>query len=207
MIQRRSGSKEHRAPMKQFLIIMLALIIVGSGLWVWTELKNPRKMVTRNLLLSKILEENKQREEFFSVQLFFASKMGFSLGVETREVKGEKSSLQQQIRRALAELIKGPTQADLVPTIPVGTKLRGFYLDKNGIGYADFSNEMIKNHPGGSWGELITIYSVVNTVIKNFPQVRQVKLLINGLEVETLRGHLDLRRAFSFNESLLSKQP
>lgn len=185
---------------------MLILILAGVGLWVWTELKNPKKLVKRNPLLSRILEETSQEKEFLTVQLYFASKTEFSLGIESREVKGEKSGIQQEIRHALSELIKGPTQADLAPTIPVGTRLRSFYLDKNGIGYADFSNEMIKNHPGGSWGELITIYSIVNTITKNFPQVHQVKLLINGLEVETLRGHLDLRRAFSFNEALVHAQ-
>lgn len=205
MTQKRSGSG-NQGLIRQFLLIMLTLILTGIGLWVWTEVKNPKKLVKRNPLLSRILEESRQEKEFLTVQLYFARKKEFCLGIEPREVKGERSSIQQEIRRALSELIKGPTQDDLAPTIPVGARLRSFYLDKNGIGYADFSNEMIKNHPGGSWGELITIYSIVNTITKNFPQVHQVKLLINGLEVETLRGHLDLRRAFSFNETLVHTQ-
>jgi len=189
---------------KQFILIILALIIVSFGLWLWTEVKNPNQRIKRNQLLSKILQETGQssEKELSTIQLFFASKAKFSLAVETREIKGENSSVQQEVYRALSELIKGPTLDDLSPTIPVDTKLRSFYLDKNGVGYVDFSKEMIKNHQGGSWGELITIYSIVNTITKNFPQVHQVKLLIDGLEVETLRGHLDTRRAFSFNESL-----
>lgn len=194
----------NRGVIKQFILIILGLIIVSFGLWLWTEIKNPNQRIKRNLLLSKILQETGQssEKEISTIQLFFASKAKFSLAVEKREIKGESSSVQQEACRALSELIKGPTQDGLSSTIPVGTKLRSFYLDKNGVGYADFSKEMIKNHQGGSWGELLTIYSIVNTVTKNFPQIHQVKLLIDGLEVETLRGHLDTRRAFSFNESL-----
>jgi hypothetical protein len=189
---------------KQFILIILALIIVCFGLWLWTEVKNPGQRIKRNLLLSKILQETGRsgEKELSTVQLFFASKEKFSLAVETREIKGEKSSVQQEVYRALSELVKGPAHDDLSSTIPAGTKLRSFYLDKNGVGYADFSKELIKNHQGGSFGELLTIYSIVNTVTKNFPQIHQVKLLIDGLEVETLKGHLDMRRAFSFNESL-----
>jgi len=37
---------------------------------------------------------------------------------------------------------------------------------------------------------------VVRTLTKNFPEVRQVKFLINGQEEETLAGHLDITRPF-----------
>ena len=189
---------------KQFILIILCLIIASFGVWLWTEVKNPNQRIKRNQLLSKILQETGQSsgKEASTIQLFFASKAKFALDVEAREIKGEKSSVQQEACLALSELIKGPTHDDLSSTIPAGTRLRSFYLDKNGVGYVDFSKEMIKNHPGGSWGELLTIYSIVNTITKNFSQVHQVRLLIDGLEVETLRGHLDTRRAFSFNESL-----
>lgn len=200
---RRSGTGD-QGVIKQFILIILALIIAGFVLWLWTEVKNPTQKVKRNQLLAKILQETGQKKEkkLLTVQLFFASKAKFSLAVEEREIEEEKSTVQQEVSLTISELIKGPAHDDLSGTIPVGTKLRSFYLDKNGVGYADFSKEMIKNHQGGSWGELLTIYSIVNTVTKNFPQVHQVKLLIDGLEVETLKGHLDIHRAFSFNESL-----
>jgi germination protein M len=202
-ILRRSG-RGNEGIIKSFILIILALIIAGFAVWLWTEVKNPNQKIKRSLLLSKILQETGQKKEkdVLTVQLFFASKANFSLAVEEREIKVESSTPQQEVCRVISELIKGPAHDDLSGTIPIGTKLRSFYLDKSGVGYADFSKEMIKNHQGGAWGELLTIYSVVNTVTKNFPQVHQIKLLIDGLEVETLKGHLDIGRAFSFNESL-----
>lgn len=74
--------------------------------------------------------------------------------------------------------------------IPKGTKLLGISL-KEGIAYVNFSEEFKKNHPGGSLGELLTVYSIVNTLTE-FPEVKKVQILINGAVLETLVGHIDL---------------
>jgi hypothetical protein len=49
-------------------------------------------------------------------------------------------------------------------------------------------------HPGGALDELLTVYSVVNAVTTNLPAVRAVQILVDGHEVDTLAGHVDLRR-------------
>jgi hypothetical protein len=40
---------------------------------------------------------------------------------------------------------------------------------------------------------LLTVYGVANTLAVNFPHLRQVRFLVAGQDVETLRGHVDLR--------------
>jgi hypothetical protein len=42
----------------------------------------------------------------------------------------------------------------------------------------------------------MTIYSIVDTLVLNLEQVRQVKFLIGGQEAATLAGHVDLSRPF-----------
>jgi hypothetical protein len=37
--------------------------------------------------------------------------------------------------------------------------------------------------------EQATVYSIVNSLTYNLPEIRQVKILIGGAEVETLAGH------------------
>ncbi|MBW2566494.1 MAG: GerMN domain-containing protein [Deltaproteobacteria bacterium] len=44
--------------------------------------------------------------------------------------------------------------------------------------------------------ELFTIFSVVNTLALNIPEVDAVKILIEGREVKTLAGHMDIRSSF-----------
>lgn len=198
------GRIDNRGLIRQFFILLLILIIACLGIWLWSEVKNPITQIKENSLLFQVLRETQQalQEEPLFLKLFFGGKDRSTLVVEEREIKKEKIiDKHQQMRQAILELIKGPN-TDLAPTIPPDTKLRSIYVDKDNVGYIDFSSELVQNHPGGSWAEVITIYSIVNTIIKNFPQIYKVRLLINGEEIETLHGHLDTRRAFSFNELL-----
>jgi spore germination protein GerM len=48
--------------------------------------------------------------------------------------------------------------------------------------------------------EELTIASIVSTLTANDPQVRRVKILIEGKERETLAGHADLTRFYSSAE-------
>ncbi len=99
-------------------------------------------------------------------------------------------------------LIKGSDKG-LLRTIPEGTELRAFYVSENGIAYPDFTEALTKNHPGGTESELMTIYSVVNSLILNIPEIRAVKFLIGGKEALTLAGNIDLRFPFAADMLLI----
>ncbi len=51
---------------------------------------------------------------------------------------------------------------------------------------------MVRNHPGGSNAEIMTIYSIVDSICKSFPEIRMVQFLIEGKVVDTLKGHIDV---------------
>ena len=58
----------------------------------------------------------------------------------------------------------------------------------------DLCGEVSTKHPGGSFTELLTVYTIVNAVTANLPTIQRVQILIDGKEAETLAGHVDLRR-------------
>jgi hypothetical protein len=64
------------------------------------------------------------------------------------------------------------------------------------------SPEIVTAHPGGSLNELLTIYTVVHALTLNLPAITSVQLLVNGKEVDTLAGHVDLRRPLAKNLQL-----
>ena len=99
-------------------------------------------------------------------------------------------------------LINGPRKS-LVRTIPQGTSLRAFHLADNGTAYVDLSKEVKENHTGGAKSELMTIYSLVNSIVLNLPEIDAVKILIDGQEETTLAGHVDLRYPFTANMLLI----
>jgi hypothetical protein len=69
--------------------------------------------------------------------------------------------------------------------------------------FVDLDATVRTKHRGGSMQELLTVYSIVNTVIVNLPMVSAVQILIDGREADTLAGHVDLRRPLRKNESLI----
>ena len=54
-------------------------------------------------------------------------------------------------------------------------------------------------HPGGTLNELLTVYTIVNALTVNLPAVTAVQVLVDGKEVDTLSGHIDLRQPLSKN--------
>ncbi len=94
-------------------------------------------------------------------------------------------------RQLLAALIGGPAGGNLA-TIPAGTRLRAFFLSAEGTAVVDFSTEFRENHPGTCRQEQLTLFSVVNSLILNVPEIDRVKILIDGAEAQTLTGHLPL---------------
>ena len=127
-----------------------------------------------------------------TVTLLFGSIDGQGLATEIRKVNKKDTSL-EQIKQLIEELIRGPYGV-LVRTIPEGAKLNSVYLLPDGTLVVDFSREIQTLHTGGTTGEILTVYSIVNSLAMNFPQVETVQILIDGDEVETLVGHLDLEQ-------------
>ena len=88
-------------------------------------------------------------------------------------------------------------------TIPAGTTLKAFYITRDGTAYVDLSEAIRDGHPGGVKSELFTIYSIVNSLTLNIPEIDAVKILIGGKEAMTLSGHIDGRFPFKANMLLI----
>lgn len=135
------------------------------------------------------------------VHLYFADRDALFLIAEGRQVKNQEDPV--ALGRQIVEgLLKGPQKA-LARTMPVGVALKAFYLAPNHVAVVDLSGEIKENHSGGAKSELLTIYSLVNSLILNIPEIEAVKLLIDGREASTLAGHIDLRSPFKANMLLV----
>ncbi len=81
-----------------------------------------------------------------------------------------------------------------------------FVSDRNQV-FVDLDSSIRTAHTGGSLDELLTVYTIVDALLTNLPTLQEVQILIDGQEVDTLAGHVDLRRPLKKNDSLiLSKQ-
>lgn len=129
------------------------------------------------------------------VFLYFGDAGGDHLVAEKRRLEGAADPVRFG-RNILEALIKGPVSRNLEATIPEETVCRALHVTDDGLAYVDFSGALREKHPGGSGAERFTIYSVVNSLVLNMNEVKQVKILVDGRETETLAGHIDLRLPF-----------
>jgi germination protein M len=137
--------------------------------------------------------------------LYFASADGLSLVPVEQEIPLAQGTVAQA--RAVIEAQLAATPPDsLASTIPQGTTLRGVYVSARNEAFVDLDATVRTKHPGGSMNELFTVYTIVNAITTNLPDVQQVQLLIDGREVDTLAGHVDLRRPLRKNEQLHAAQ-
>jgi len=135
------------------------------------------------------------------VRLFYVSEDGTRLtGVEREVVYGEGPAAQAQL---IINAQVAPVAAPLVSAVPPGTTLRALYLNAKGEAYVDLSRDVVTAHTGGSRDELLTIYTIVNALTSNLPAVTSVQVLVDGKEVDTLAGHIDLRRPLEKNLALV----
>jgi spore germination protein GerM len=136
-------------------------------------------------------------ERKITATLYFISEDGLSLvGVQREVTFGEP--VDEQARRILeAQLGKPP--APLSSAIPEATVLRSLFLSEKGHAYVDLSADARARHTGGALNELFTIYAIVNALTVNLPAITRVLILIDGHEVDTLAGHVDLRHPLQKN--------
>jgi len=135
------------------------------------------------------------------VILYFSDPGSESLVGEKREI-ARRGDVEDEAEELISELTKGP-KGKLIPTLPPRTRLLDLQLDERGIARVNFSKDLSKGHPGGSSAEMMTIYSIVNSLTLNFPEIKGVKLLVEGKGIETIAGHISSAQPFRPNPNLI----
>ena len=123
--------------------------------------------------------------------LFYVADTGNELIPVSTEVPfGDTPS--DQARRIVEAQVQAPAEGTL-SAIPAGTKVRAIYLTPRGEAYLDLSADVARGHTGGTLDEALAVFTLVNALTVNLPDITAVQILVEGKEVDTLAGHIDLR--------------
>ncbi|MGE5543573.1 MAG: GerMN domain-containing protein [Bacillota bacterium] len=181
------------------VMLMMGLLLTGCGREADNTSPGDNKPgMSENSDTPDISTQPTQEKE--RVTLYFADKDAMYLVPETRTVDKKDGTLEAAVVR---ELTKGPQKAGSVSTIPEGTKVLSVTVD-NGVAYVNFSKEFQTKHWGGSAGEIMTIYSVVNTLTE-LPGIEKVQFLLEGDKLESILGHMDTRVPIEPDPNLVEK--
>ena len=131
--------------------------------------------------------------------LFYVADDGTRLTDLERDVAFGEGTAEQA--RQIVEAQIAPTVEPLVSAVPPGTKLRTLFVTQRGEAFVDFSGELVTRHSGGSTDEVLTVYTIVDALTANLPAVTSVQVLVDGKQIETLAGHVDLSRPLAKNLS------
>ncbi|MBO6179769.1 MAG: GerMN domain-containing protein [Selenomonadaceae bacterium] len=133
-----------------------------------------------------------------ALKIYFPNEDGTKVVAVERKVKALEKD---KYKAAIEELLKGTDKKGTISIIPKKTKLKSVSLKGSKL-TVDFSGDMVKYFVGGSTGEELMVGSIVNTLTE-FKEVKSVKILIDGREVETIAGHMDLTMPIERIKSIL----
>lgn len=137
------------------------------------------------------------------VTLWFPSSAGDALVGEPGEIFSTAEP-GERAKQIVTALLAGPQRIGAVPALPAETELRQVYVLDDGTAWIDFSSQIRRGLGGGSSDERLAVYAVVDSVAFNVPEIGRVGILVDGNPVETLNGHIDLRRPLPPDRSLLT---
>jgi len=183
------------------ILLFVVLAVIAGGLISLVYLNLAEKPSTLGQYDLKDRNAGSQGSNKRVVHIYFADKENTFLKAEERVLSWHDDPV--DFGRAIIEtLIRGP-QEGLMRTLPSNAALRALHVTEDGTAYVDMTKALREQHPGGSETELMTIYSIANSLILNIPEIKAVKILIEGQEAMTLAGHMDLRFPFKANMLLV----
>jgi spore germination protein GerM len=195
--QRRTEATKSKKMKKEKKTLFLTLIVFGSVVFLVVFFVTIFDLIFPTTAGKGILA----RREKAAFILYFADANERFLVPEKRLLPKEKS-MKDQAEILTRALIDG-SKAGHVSTFPARATLQDITIGKNGLARVSFGKDLIAHHPGGSTSEMTTVYSLTNTLTANLPGIKAVKILIDGKERETLKGHIDISEPFTFNKEMI----
>jgi hypothetical protein len=170
--------------MRKIILIGVAVIFVTLAGWVTFEYFQPFK--PRPLMV----DENGQsridiKTQFSDIKtpanIFYPTSQG--LIKEERTVAA--GSLPVKVVESLLQEYFSGFKSDIKNTV-----VRGVYRDRNRVFYIDLSDEFRRNFSGDAAYEYYLLKSLHQTVVSNVAEVKDIRLFVEGREVESIGGHV-----------------
>lgn len=173
-------------------LVMLVLAVIAGVFWiVFVTIPNRYGARTPAAAGQGPAEQPAGAERKITATLYYISGDGMSLVGIKREIAFGEAIVEQARRLLEAQIAAAPDP--LASAVPEGTTLRALFIGERGEAYVDLSGDVRAKHTGGALDELFTVYAIVNCLTVNLPAITKVQVLIDGQEVDTLAGHVDLR--------------
>lgn len=191
---------DNRSPARQIPVALVAglsalIVAAGSGTawWAWHTQSGSFTNPTANTIDSTDLTTKPGNSQTAiapqtdTAQVYWLKDTGTSFALVTSPVSVESTdNTTDQLKAAIAQLLKGPAQPDtaIATTIPTGTQLRSLSVDATGI-HLDLSETFTEG--GGSTAMTGRVAQILYTATSLDPNAK-VWLSVEGKPLEVLGG-------------------
>lgn len=138
--------------------------------------------------------------QYATITLYFTNESGNALRPEERTVYYNSNIPLERV--VVEQLMKGPEQDGLFPTLPSGINIMGVTTDHENC-YLNLDSVFISDALGIQ--EDIPIYSIVNS-LADACQVKNVQISVNGESNMVFKESIQLNQFFEKREDLIEKQ-
>ncbi|MDI6744881.1 MAG: GerMN domain-containing protein [Thermodesulfovibrionales bacterium] len=142
-------------------------------------------------------------EDMFTLRIYYP--VNGRLQMEERKVQ-RKTPHVTVAETVISEFLKGHVNVT-VSEIPRDARLIGLYKGDDGILYVDLSDEFRRNFSGDAAAEFLLLRGLYESLISNVQDLADVKILIEGREMESLGGHLYLLYPLKESVSQTAESP
>ena len=141
-----------------------------------------------------------QKAAVMDISVYYPDVNATGLVAVTKTVKAQEAD---KYLAAVEALLAGTDDKKLTAVFPKKAKLRKVSVS-GGVAKVDFDKNLTTGFVGGSTGEEMLVGSLVNTLTE-FPEIKKVQILVEGKEIDSLSGHLDLSRPVERMTELIKK--
>ncbi len=167
-------------------IALLVLLFLAGGIggyFYFSKVMHKEKSVEEGVSGS-----SNMTEDLFSLRIYYP--VSNHLQIEERRLPRRTGQI-AIAEAAVEEFLKGPAGLS-ASTMPKDVKLIGLYKGADRILYVNLSDEFRRNFHGDVMTEFLLLKGLYESLISNVEDIQDIKVLIEGKEVETLGGHLYL---------------
>ncbi|MBN2439556.1 MAG: GerMN domain-containing protein [Deltaproteobacteria bacterium] len=197
--QRRTDEVKHKKTKKGRRILLLSVIVAVSVVFLAIFFITLFDYIYPPAAGKHTAAKKRDKQE---VILFFSDANERFLVPEKRFIPKEREP-EAQAREMIQALIAG-SKTGLVNTFPEKAELESVKREGEDLLSVNFKESLVANHPGGSAAEMATVYSLTNTLTANLPAIKRIRILIDGKERESLKGHIGLGNPFMMNRELIA---
>jgi Sporulation and spore germination len=195
--QHRSGNVKEKKKRKSKRILYFSMIIGGIVILLVLFF-----VILFNALFPPVdMDALKKKEKQVAIIWFSDQQERFLVGEKRYIFKEDDAAAQgKEVVRALLEGSKSGN----VNTFPAGVIIKDVKIDVDGIAYVNFTTSLTKLHPGSSSTEMASINSLTNSLTQNVPQIKKVKILVEGKEINSIKGHISTSKPFLPDPGILA---